>query len=431
MGRVLYLEPVGGIAGDMFMAAGIDLGVEVSAIEKALSGLGVSGWKLSVSKQARHAITGTHVDVVVDKSAAVPERSLSDITALIRACSTMSEEAKNGALRTFEIIGRAEAKIHNVPLEQIHFHEVGAVDSIVDICASAIVLELLGSPEVFCAPPPMGSGIAKMAHGSIPIPAPATLEILREVPVRFEGVGELTTPTGAAILKSFARVGETPALIPERTGYGIGTKDWKDRANVLRATIGTTLPAGTLRRLSGESSLETIGQDFEATRERIREIEAKALEKLHDRGNHALVFEANLDDCSPQLIGLLIERLISAGALDAWVTPVTMKKGRPGHVLSALCRADKQDEIVSLLFAESTTLGVRSYEVKREELERRFESVETKYGAIRIKLGSRRGAVLNANPEYEDCRAAGEKHGVAVKQVWAEALAAWTRREQK
>jgi uncharacterized protein (TIGR00299 family) protein len=386
--RLLYLEPVGGIAGDMFMAAAIDLGVDPAEIEKALSGLGVSGWKLRVSKQVRHAITGTHVDVEVDPSAAVPERSLSDITAMIRACSTMSEVAKAGALRTFEIIGHAEAKVHGVPVEQIHFHEVGAVDSIVDICAAAVVLELLGSPEVFAAPPPMGSGIAKMAHGAMPIPPPATLEILRDVPVKFEGVGELTTPTGAAILKSFARVGAGPTMIPEKTAYGVGTKDWKDRANVLRATLGRSA----------------------------------------EGGGDAVVFEVNLDDCSPQWIGNLVERLIAAGALDAWVTPVTMKKGRPGHVLSAIARPEKKDAVVGLLFAESTTLGVRSYPVTRQELERRFETVETRFGPVRIKIGSRDGNVLNANPEYEDCRAAAERSGVAVKQVWAEAMAEWVKR---
>lgn len=392
MARVLLLEPVGGIAGDMFMAAGIDLGVSPEVISRALSGLGVAGWKLSVSRATRHQISGTHVDVDVDPSAVVPERSLSEITELIQACGTMSSRAKETALRTFRIIGEAEAKIHNVPIERIHFHEVGAIDSIVDICAAAVVLEELGWPEVFSMPPPMGSGIAKSAHGSIPIPAPATLEILSNVPVRFEGVGELTTPTGAALLKSFARVGEAPAMIPEKTGYGVGTKDWRDRANVLRVTLGRTA-----EKSAGE----------------------------------AIVFEANLDDCSPQLIGLLIEKLLAAGALDAWVTPVTMKKARPGHVLSTLARAEKKDAVLGLLFAESTTLGVRSYAVEREELERRFDTVETRFGAIRVKIGARGGAVLNANPEYEDCRAAAEKHGVPVKLVWAEALSVWTGSQRR
>lgn len=387
MSAVLYLEPIGGIAGDMFLAAAIDLGVDPEEVSKALKGLGVPGWSFKISKQSRHQISGTHLDVEVDPSAVTPERALSDITALINGCGTMTARMKEHALRTFDIIGRAEAKVHGVPLSKIHFHEVGAVDSIVDICGAAVVYELLGAPETFASPPPMGSGTTKTAHGTMPVPPPATMEILHGVPVRFEGVGELTTPTGAAILKSFAKVGSVPSLITEKTGYGVGTRDWKDRANVLRMSLAKRADA-------------QVGEAF--------------------------VLEANLDDCSPQLLALIIERALAEGALDAWVAPVTMKKGRPGHVLGVLARADAREKLTALLFSESTTLGVRSYAVERSELERRHDTVSTRFGDIRIKIGHRGGAVLNANPEYEDCRAAAEKSGTPVKIVWAEALAAWT-----
>lgn len=391
MSGVLYLEPIGGIAGDMFLAAAMDLGVEAAAIEKALRGLGVPGWSFKVSKQSRHQISGTHVDVVVDKGSVEPERSLTDIVQLIKSCSTMSARAKDHALRTFDIIGRAEAKVHGIPLEKIHFHEVGAVDSIVDLCGAAVVYELLGEPETFASPPPMGSGTTHTAHGPMPVPPPATMEILKGAAVRFEGVGELTTPTGAAILKSFATIGPAPSLVVSKIGYGVGTRDWKDRANVLRASLAMRAEA---------------------------------------QAGEAFVLEANLDDCSPQLLGLLVERLLADGALDAWVVPATMKKGRPGHLLGALARVDAREKLTALLFAESTTLGVRSYPVERAELDRRHEAVSTRFGEVRIKVGHRGGRVLNANPEYEDCRAAAEKSGTPVKVVWAEALSLWTARQK-
>lgn len=382
----LYLEPVGGIAGDMFLAAAIDLGVAPGEIEQALSGLGVPGWRFAVSRAVRHAISGTHVDVEVDASTGAeghPHRALSDIQALIRGAGTMPERARERALAVFQVIGEAEAKVHGVPLEEIHFHEVGAVDSIVDICGAAVVLELLGDPEVYAAPPPLGSGAVRAAHGTMPVPAPATLEILRDVPVRFEGVGELTTPTGAALLKALCRVEPPGEMVVERVGYGIGTKDFRDRPNVLRASLG--------RVAHGE------GETY--------------------------VIEANLDDCSPQLLGGLLEAVLELGALDAYVLPATMKKSRPGHLLGVLATADRKDAVVEALLSETTTLGVRMHRVERTALDRRFEEVETRYGRVRIKLGLWNGRVVNAQPEYEDCRRAAQASKTPVKQVWAEALA--------
>jgi len=385
---VLYLEPVGGIAGDMFLAAAIDLGVEVAALEAALSGLGVSGWKLRASRASRHAITGTHLDVEVAEEASHSHRALSDIRRLIQGAGSLPPRARERALRIFQVVGEAEAKVHGVPVEQVHFHEVGAIDSIVDICGAAAALELLGDPEVISAPPPLGSGQVKAAHGNIPIPAPATLEILRDAPVRFEGVGELTTPTGAAILKACATIGPPPELIVERVGYGVGTKDWKDRPNVLRASLA--------RRAHQASA--------------------------------TYVVECNLDDCSPQLLGGILEKLLELGALDAWVLPATMKKSRPGHLLGAVVPAEKREAILAAIFAESTTIGARFYPVERFALDRRFEAVQTRYGEVRVKLAMHSGQVLNANPEYEDCKRRAEEHGVPVKRVWAEAMTAYAAR---
>ncbi|HEX5752775.1 MAG TPA: nickel pincer cofactor biosynthesis protein LarC [Archangium sp.] len=385
MRRILYLEPVGGIAGDMFLAAGVDLGVTPEAIAQALSGLKVPGWKLAVSRAVRHAISGTHLDVVLDEREAHPHRAYADIRQLIEAADTLSPRAKERALAVFRAIGEAEAKVHGVSIDAIHFHEVGAVDSIVDICGAAVVLDLLGDPEVYSAPPPLGSGTIRVAHGNMPIPVPATLELLRDVPVRFEGVGELTTPTGAALLKVLARIGQPPPdFIVERIGYGVGTKDFRDRPNVLRAAMG----------------------------------------RAEARAEGLWVVEANLDDSTPQLLGYLLEHVLGKGALDAWVVPATMKKARPGHVLSVLVEGGGKETVVDTLMRESTTLGVRSYAVERTALERDWVEVETPWGRVRVKRGLRNGVVLNAHPEFEDCRKVAEAANVPLKQVMAAALVA-------
>lgn len=385
--RVLLIEPVGGIAGDMFMASAIDLGVEPQAIVEALAGLELPGWRLEAAKATRHAITGTHVDVVISEAADHGyHRSLAEIRPMIDACGTMSEAAKARAQAIFTVIGEAEAKIHDVPVEEVHFHEVGAVDSIVDVCAAAVVVELLGDPEIHALPPPLGSGIVRTQHGQMPVPSPATLEILRDVPVRFEGVGELTTPTGAAILKALATIGPFPEARVERIGYGVGTKDFRDRANVVRASLGW-------------ASVQA------------------------DAG--VWVIEANIDDSSPQLLGALIERMLERGAMDAFIVPAVMKKSRPGHLFTVVAPGDRRDELIDLLLTESTTIGVRFHRTDRLALERRFDEVETIYGTVKVKVALRNGRTVNAQPEFEDCRARAREHGVAVKDVIAEALHAW------
>jgi uncharacterized protein (TIGR00299 family) protein len=390
--RILYLEPIGGIAGDMFLAAALDLGVSPEELRSALSGLSVPGWKLSLSRAERHAIQGSHVDVVVDEavSSAHPHRSLREIEALIRGAGSMPERARERALRLFRIVGEAESKIHGVPVDQIHFHEVGAVDSIVDICGAAVVLELLGDPEVYSAPPPLGGGTVRGAHGVIPVPSPAALEILKDTPVRFEGTGELTTPTGAAILKGLARVEAPPPLRVEKVGYGVGTKDFADRPNVLRASLAEAVTTGA----------------------------------------PLFVVEANLDDCAPQLLAEVLERTLEAGALDAHILPATMKKGRPGHLLSALVEESCRQAVIDLWLKESTTLGVRFHAVERTALERRWVEVKMPYGSVRVKVGSRQGQTLNVHPEFDDCRRLSRETGVPVKQVMFDALAAFAAKER-
>ncbi len=393
---VLYLEPIGGIAGDMFLASALDMGVSAQALEAQLRGLKLQGWQLNVSKQKRHEITGTHLDVVIDDDhaqahdhehtheGAHPHRSLKDIRALITA-SSLSHRVKEDALRVFQIIGEAEAKIHGLPVDNVSFHEVGAVDSIIDICGAAVVMELLGYPTVYASPPPLGSGTTRIAHGVVPVPVPATLEILKGTPVRFEGLGELTTPTGAGLLKAFAHIDVPPLLTVERIGYGVGTKDFADRANVLRASLGQA--TGTL--------------------------------------NTTCVLEANVDDCSPQLLAVAMESALKAGALDVWVTPVTMKKGRPGHLFGALVPVQCREAVTAQLFKETTTLGIRSHAVDRTTLARTYETVTTPWGPVRLKIGfSEAAGELNVHPEFDDCRALADNCQVSVKEVMTAALAA-------
>lgn len=397
MQPLLVLEPIGGIAGDMFLAAALDLGVDRARLEGALRTLGVPSWRLEVQRRSASAILGTHVDVVVEGHEP-PARSLSAILALVDG-SGLSPRAKATARALFERIGRAEAKVHGIPVEEVHFHEVGAVDSIVDICGAAVVLELLGWPRVVSAPPELGRGIARTAHGPVPIPPPAVLELLAGKPVRPGGPpGEAVTPTGAAILAELAELGPLPPFVPQQIGYGIGTVAWPDRPNVLRMTLAEPVPAaspggpGGAREGAGEEAL--------------------------------WVLEANLDDCPGQLVARAIEAALEAGALDAWAAPLTMKKGRPGVLLGALCEEPRRAAVSAALFAETTTLGLRRHRVERDVLERALEEVATPYGPVRVKVARLAGREVGAHPEYDDCLARAKERGVAVREVMTAAIAA-------
>ncbi len=386
MERALVLEPIGGIAGDMFLAAALDLGVDRGALEGALRTLGAGPFRLEVRRKADSGIAGTHVEVVPEGEAP-HARGLREILALLDA-SGLPPRAKASARAIFERIGRAEAKVHGVSLEEVHFHEVGAVDSIVDVCGAAVALDLLGWPRVLSAPPELGRGIARSAHGPIPIPPPAVLELLAGKPVRPGGPpGEAVTPTGAALLAELAEVGPLPAFVPGRIGYGVGTVSWPDRPNLLRMTLGT---------------LAAVPEDE----------------------GRLWVLEANLDDCPGQLAARAIEAALEEGALDAWAAPVTMKKGRPGLVLSALVPEPRRKAVTRVFLEETTTLGVRRHPVERDVLARELRTVETPYGPVRVKVALEGARELGAHPEYDDCLARAREKGVAVKEVLAAAMAA-------
>lgn len=385
MAKVLVLEPIGGIAGDMFLAAALDLGVPRGELERLLGTLPLEGFRLEVSAAEAGGLRGTHLTVAVE-GPQQPERGLREVLEIVGQ-SGLSARAREAARAVFVRIGRAESTVHGVPLESVHFHEVGAVDSIVDVCGAAAALDLLGWPRLCALPPELGQGLVETAHGAQPVPPPAVLEILKGTPVKLGGPpGEAVTPTGAALLAALCEVGDPPPLAPERVGIGVGTARWPDRPNVLRLTLGQAA-AGGERRL--------------------------------------WVMEANLDDCPGQLVGRAIEAALAAGALDAWAGSLTMKKGRPGFLLGALADGERREAVARAFLAETTTLGVRWYPVERTELAREVVSVETAYGPVRVKVARDGGRVVGAQPEYEDCAQRAREKSVPVREVMTAALSSW------
>lgn len=377
--KTLYLDCPMGISGDMFLAALIDLGVDPRMILRELKKLSVDKIDVEIKKAVRHSITGTTFKVRLHE--AHHHRTFRDIKKIIIE-SALSPKVKALSTAIFKTIAEAEGKIHGIKPLEVHFHEIGAMDSIIDIVGAAIAVDSLKLDRVFASPIALGTGWAKTMHGTIPIPAPATLEILKGVPTAASTAPfELTTPTGAAIVKTLASsFGSMPAMTIEAAGYGAGKKDFKESANLLRAVVGTNS--------AGSEGVERL-----------------------------FVLETNIDDMSPQVAGYLLEKLLAKGALDAFYAPVHMKKSRPGVLLSVLTSEEKKEELMGIIFSESTTIGLRAYPVERHCLERKTVKVRTPYGVISVKLAMRKGVVVNAQPEFEDCRAAAEKKGVPLKRV--------------
>ena len=334
-------------------------------------------------------------------------RSLSEIRALILAAE-LAEPVRRMAIRAFELLGASEAKIHNVPVDGIHFHEVGAVDAIVDIVAASAGLHHLNVGRWYASEVNVGGGMVECAHGTFPVPAPATADLLRGVPTYSAHVQkELVTPTGAALLRALEpEFGPQPAMRVERVGYGAGTRNPKNFPNVLRLSVGEATGAEARTKNQSNSQIKD------------RHVHAHT-------GETVTVVETALDDCSPQVLAHVAERALAAGALDVMMTPVIMKKGRPGTLLTVLAIPEDAPAMQSLLLNETSTLGVRMRDERRVCLDRRIEHVDTPFGAIRMKIGSTEGEERNAAPEFEDCRTAAEKFGVAVKTVQSAAMAAW------
>jgi hypothetical protein len=326
-------------------------------------------------------------------------RGLTEIKKVISAAS-ISERSKRTAIAIFAALGRAEAKIHNTSIESVHFHEVGAVDAMVDIVCAAVGAEALGVDEIVCSSLNVGGGMVKCAHGTFPVPAPATVELLAGAPVYSSGLQvELVTPTGAAIVKTLAsRFAAFPEMKIEKSGYGAGSRDFPGHPNVVRLIVGEA----ATHTLAEKTATETV-----------------------------TVLEANIDDLNPQVFGYVMDRLLQEGALDVFGMPVQMKKNRPGMLLTVLCKPEDASKLIQLIFTETTTLGVRRRDEMRQTLARRWESVVTQWGEVRIKIASMNGTVTNYAPEYEDCRRIAGEHHVPLKTVIGEAVEAYRHRTKE
>jgi len=413
-GKILFIEPHSGISGDMFLAALLDLGVDFERLENKLRMLPLGGYRLSLTRCRRAGIQAARFDVACgnhhhgahDAGPTSPEpghgheahdhhhRSFRDIRCLIEG-SGLSEWVRRNSIATFRLLAEAEGKIHGQPPDEVHFHEVGAVDSIVDIVGAMAALEDLQPVRLVSAAVNVGQGDLECRHGRYPAPGPAALEILRGVPVYAgSAAGEVTTPTGAALLRSLcAGFGLRPLMTVERIGYGAGAREIPGLANVLRVTLGA----------------EAAGGD-----------EAAA-------GGQVAVIEAAVDDMSPQLFGHFQEKALAAGALDVYAVAAQMKKNRPGMKMTVVCHPDpaRIDLMTRLLFAETTTIGVRYYYAGRRTLAREIREVGTEYGTVAVKVSFLDGRRVNFAPEYEDCRLRAKEHGAALKDVMAAAVRAF------
>ncbi len=391
--RIAYFDCFAGISGDMTLGALLDCDADLARFQNELAKLPGIEFEIKVSKINKKGIQATNVEVLTSEEH--HHRHLKDILDIITS-SKLSEPTKEKALAIFRRLAEAEASVHGTSPEEVHFHEVGAIDAIVDIVGACILIELLGIEKIIASPLPMGHGFVEAAHGKIPLPAPATVELLKGVPIYDAGIkGELVTPTGAALISSFAsNFGGMPSMSIQSTGYGAGKMDFPF-PNVLRVLVG-------------EPSQEAA-----------------------QPWDYVSVVETNIDDMNPEFFELIIERLFRAGALDVFLTPIIMKKSRPGTLLSVICPTDKTDNVAKIMLAETTTFGIRISETKRRCLERNWKTVSTRFGEIRIKVGTIDGAEIVASPEFEDCRKAAETHAVPLRKVYEEALVAYRSKYSK
>jgi uncharacterized protein (TIGR00299 family) protein len=384
--KAAYFDCFSGISGDMTLGALVDAGCPLDMLRSKLRGLQVPGWEMSAEKVWKNGMAATHVRVTTQDTQS--HRSLAAIHSILDQ-SDLDSEVKQRAAAIFTKLGEAEAAVHDVPIEKIHFHEVGAVDAIVDIVGACIGFAELGIETFACSPLNVGGGTVKMAHGVLPVPAPATARLLMGKPTYSSGLQkELVTPTGAAIVATLCEVfGPQPAMKVSAIGYGAGTTDLEGQPNVLRIMVG---------EVSGDV--------------------------VEGHGGTIRVLEANLDDMNPQIFGYLLEKALASGALDVFATPIQMKKSRPGMLVSILCKPEDESKFQAMLFAETTTLGVRSHLVERYALPREHLTVTTRFGEVRVKVARTGGRVLHASPEFEDCRKLAEEKNVPLQEVMEQAM---------
>ena len=379
--KVLYFDCFSGAAGDMILGALLDAGASEDAVRETLSALPLEGFALELRAVTRSSLRATKAEVRV--TGEHPQRGPREIAALL---SDLPKGVRERAQRVFDLLTDAEARVHGISPGDVHFHEVGAVDAIVDVVACAAAIEALAPERIVASPVATGRGFVDAAHGPLPLPAPAVVELLRGVPIEERGRHELVTPTGAGILREAVdEFGPMPPMTITAAGYGAGSRDTA-LPNVVRVFVGETTDARS--------------------------------------GNPLLQIEANVDDMNPELLPHAVESVLAAGAVDAWVTPVLMKKGRPGFVLTALASRAERDRVVDVFLRETTTFGVRMHEVAREVLDRSWSEVEIEGHPVRVKVGSRAGAIVTAAPEFEDARRVAKETGMPLKDVYERALRA-------
>ncbi len=388
MTRIGYLDCNAGISGDMMLGALIDVGWPADRLREVITRLRLGDVQLKVDRVSKRGISATQVNIL--SSPHQPHRGLHDLSSIVIQAE-LPGAIQQKAIAAIRLLAEAESQVHGVPVERIHFHEVGAVDTIVDIVGALVGCEDLGIAEVHCSALPWSRGTVKTEHGILPVPPPAVALLLREVPVAGADIeGETVTPTGATLARTLAKqFGAMPKMKVERVGYGAGQRDWPDRPNVLRLTIG-------------ESLSETDGLQVE----------------------QLTLLSCNIDDMNPQWYQPLIDELYLASALDVWLTPVQMKKNRPGTVVEILCRTEEAAPLRDVLLRHSTTLGVRETQCARYSLPREIHEVQTRYGAVKVKVARLPNGSLRSSPEHDDCVARAEEHGISVHDVWLAAARA-------
>jgi len=389
---LLYFDCFSGASGDMVLGALVDAGVPLDGLNEDLARLSLPSVRLRARPVDRSGIRATQIEVHAPEERHI-HRGLSEVRAIIEG-SSLSVRVQERALRVFTRLAEAEAAVHGTPVEKVHFHEVGALDAIADIVGAACAIERLGAERVLFSRLRLGGGTVKAGHGVLPVPAPATARLIAGCACEMGPVEhELLTPTGAAILTALGAQDPAPFLTVERVGYGAGGRDIPGLPNVLRVMVGTKPDAAQM--------------------------------------DTAWLLEANVDDATPEALGYALERMLAAGALDAWIAPVLMKKGRPGFVVSAIADDTAREKVENVFFRETTTLGLRRRRVERAKLARRSVSVSTPFGEVRVKLGERSGEVLTAAPEYEDCRRLALEKSAPLRAVMDAAREAWARQQQK
>jgi uncharacterized protein (TIGR00299 family) protein len=387
MSRIVYFDCASGASGDMLLGALVDLGLPLDRLRAELARVPLAGYGVEAHRVHRAGLHATKVEVRVEAPAGSGHRGLREILGLIER-SDLEGAVKERAAGLFRRLATAEATVHGTEPEKVHFHEIGAIDSIVDIVGGVVGLAWLRADRYLSSPLNVGTGSVTMSHGTFPVPPPATAHLLKGVPVYGAGEGELLTPTGALLVTDYASAyGPLPLMRPSGIGHGAGSRETPGRPNVLRLLVGEEGAGAT--------------------------------------ADLVLVLETEIDDMSPQLLGPLGERLLGGGALDVYFTPIQMKKGRPGILVTVLADPERREALEEILFAETTTLGVRRQAWERTVLDREVVSVSTPYGAIGVKVGRRGGRVYNAQPEFEDCQRAARAGEVPLKEVWAAALAAY------